>query len=205
MVFVTRLFDGHAEMENLYQSFDVAAKRIRRKEFFDCLKEKTLLKDEHYELLISDPEKSKADAIAMIVKERVPPILERVGRDGVEMELIKQGYAPRQNKDATKYALERIIALERRALTFRDVHPLALQASPIDGVARGVIVTRTIADTAKVVSGLLTHTLTYELEIDDQRQNWLLLDSITSSPVRVVTKDPMLTSAFWSEKWGSGH
>lgn len=202
VVFVTRLFDGHAGMEDLYASFDAAARKVRRKEFFDYLKQKELLTDANYELLISDPEKTKTDAIAMIVKERVPHILEEIGSDGVEMELIKQGYAPPHDEDASTFALKRIIALERRALTFRDVHPLALQASPMDGVARGVIVTRTIADTAKVVSGLLTHTLTYELEIDDQRQNWLLLDSITSSPVRVVTKDPVLTSAFWSEKWG---
>jgi hypothetical protein len=203
VVFVTRLFDGHPKMEDLYASFDAAAKKIRRKEFFDYLKERTLLTDENYEFLISDPEKSKADAIAIIVEDRVLPILQELGPDAVEMELIKQGYAP-PDREASEYALERIIALERRALTFRDVHPLALQASPMDGVARGVIVTRTIADTAKVVAGLLAHTLNYELEIDDQRQNWLLLDSITSSPVRVVTKDPMLTSAFWSEKWGSG-
>jgi hypothetical protein len=202
VVFVTRLFDADVEMAKLYASFDAAAKKIRRKEFFDCLVESGVLNDSQHESLTSDPEKSKADAIAMVVKERVPDILKKFGRDGVEMELIKQGYAPRPTKDACDYALERIIALERRALTFRDVHPLALQASPMDGVARGVIVTRTVSDTAKVVAGLLTHTLTYELEIDDQRQNWLLLDSVTSSPVRVVTKDPVLTSAFWSEKWG---
>jgi len=97
--------------------------------------------------------------------------------------------------------LEIMIKLERRALTFRDVHPLALQASPMDGVARGVIVTRTVDNTAKVVSGLIGHTLEYEIVEEDQ--NWLLVEAITSSPVRVVTKDPVLTSAFWSEKWGA--
>ena len=39
--------------------------------------------------------------------------------------------------------------------------------------------------------------------IDDQ-DNWLLVDKITGSPVRVVTKDPLLTTAFWTEDWSAG-
>ena len=91
-------------------------------------------------------------------------------------------------------------SLEARAVIFRDVHPLALQTSPLDGVARGVIVTRTVEDTAKIVSGVFLGTLKYDVVGDES--NWLLLETITDSPVRVVTKDPILTTAFWSEEWG---
>jgi hypothetical protein len=201
VVFVTRLFDRQPYIEGLYRIFDEAATRIHRDHFCSHLRENDLLRKDQFDSLIGDPEKSKADAIEMVLREQVPSILKKLGSDRIEMELIRQGYACPSEQDALEFALEIIIKLERRALTFRDVHPLALQASPMDGVARGVIVTRTVDNTARVVSGLIGHTLEYQIVEEDQ--NWLLVDAITSSPVRVVTKDPVLTSAFWSEKWGT--
>lgn len=199
VVFVTRLFDRHPEMASLYARFDEAARVNSRDDFIKALMEGGLLcKEEVVESLV-DPEKSKSDAIEKVVEKHVKEILERAGTDNVEMELIRQGYAPPE-QNLIEYTMEKIVQLEQRAITFRDVHPLALQASPLDGVARGVIVTRTVDDTAKVVRGLLTDTLKYEIVWDNV--NWLLLDSITRSPVRVVTTDPVLTSAFWSEQWG---
>jgi hypothetical protein len=62
-------------------------------------------------------------------------------------------------------------------------------------------VTRSVETTAEVVNAIFLGTLKYE--ILDDKMNWLLLDQITKSPVRVVTKDPILTTAFWSENWGS--
>ena len=202
VVFVTRLFDHQPPIERLYGIFDEAATRIHRDHFCGHLRDNDLLRRDQFDSLIGDPEKSKADAIETVLREQVPPVLKKLGGDRVEMELIRQGYACPSEQDALKFALEIVIKLERRALTFRDVHPLALQASPMDGVARGVIVTRTVENTARVVSGLIGHTLEYQ--IVEEEQNWLLVDAITSSPVRVVTKDPVLTSAFWSEKWGTG-
>lgn len=199
VVFVTRLFDRQTEMRSLYQCFDEAAKEIHRDDFIKYLNGKDRLSEKQVASLLHDPEKSKADAIEKAIRNYVPDLLKEFGSDHVEMELMRQGYAP-PDRDVSEFTLDIIIKLERRALTFRDVHPLALQASPKDGVARGVIVTRTVADTATVVSGLLSKTLTYEI-IDD-KENWLLVDSVTRSPIRVVTKDPVLTSAFWSEQWG---
>jgi hypothetical protein len=201
VVFVTRLFDRQGQIEHLYRVFDEAANKIHRDQFCSHLLENELLKKDQFDSLISDPEKSKADAIEMVLKEHIPAILKRLSIDRVEMELISQGYSCPSQREPLEYALEIMIKLERRALTFRDVHPLALQASPMDGVARGVIVTRTVDNTARVVSGLIGHTLEYQ--IVEEEQNWLLAEAITSSPVRVVTKDPVLTSAFWSEKWGA--
>ena len=67
----------------------------------------------------------------------------------------------------------------------------------MDGVARGVIVTRSVRTTARVLRGLLVGTLDYE--IVDQDPNWVLVDKFTRSPVRVVAKNPILTTAYWSE------
>ncbi|TAK07690.1 hypothetical protein EPO44_03700 [bacterium] len=147
------------------------------------------------------PEKTKGDVLAYLINKNVPGILSKVGEDKIAIELIRQGYDPpdQTSVDPMKFALERIQRLERRALIFRDIHPLSLQTAPMDGVARGVIVTRTITDTATVISGIFLGTLKYEI-IDDEF-NWLLVDKVTRSPVRVVTKDPILTTAFWSENW----
>jgi hypothetical protein len=200
VVFVARLFDKHPEMTKLTAAIDQAA-RCSRDEFAEALRDIGLLSAEETKLLLG-PEKSKADAIDAVVHKHAAAIMTGIGEDHVGMELIRQGYDPVSSAmSVIDFAVERILRLERRALTFRDVHPLALQTSPMDGVARGVIVTRTVEDTARVVSGLLRGTLKYE--IINAEANWLLVDSITRSPVRVVTKDPVLTSAFWSESWGT--
>lgn len=200
VVFVARLFDHNANFTNLYQAIDQAP-RILRDEFVNLLQANKLLTTDDAKSLLG-PEKGKPDAIEFVIRKHAPPLLEQAGADHVGMELIRQGYEPKGNSvELNDFAVERILRLERRALTFRDVHPLALQTSPMDGVARGVIVTRTVEDTARVVSGLLRGTLQYEIVQEDA--NWLLVETITRSPVRVVTKDPVLTSAFWSEQWGS--
>lgn len=199
VVFVARLFDRLPTIQVVYNAIDAAA-RIPRDEFIDALiADKLLSADEKQTLL--GPEKTKTDVIDAVIHKHTPPIIKALGEDQVGMELIRQGYHPHSSgQDVFSFAVERILKLERRALTFREVHPLALQTSPIDGVARGVIVTRTVEDTARVVSGILRGTLRYEI-VDDEA-NWLLVDAVTRSPVRVVTKDPVLTSAFWSERWG---
>jgi hypothetical protein len=201
VVFVARFFDHRTDIRELYQVIDKAAK-MSRDDFIEELVDSKLLAPDEAKT-VAGPEKSKGDVIEALVRKQMPSILRAAGDDQIAIELIRQGYNPDlAGSDLSSFAVERILKLERRALTFRDVHPLALQTSPMDGVARGVIVTRTVEDTAKVVSGLLRGTLKYEI-VDDEA-NWLLVDTITTSPVRVVTKDPVLTSAFWSEVWGPG-
>jgi hypothetical protein len=199
VVFVARLYEGEEGLEKMYGAIDQAARKSRD-DFVALLEQEKLIGAEEMQTLLG-PEKTKGDAIELVVRKHAPPILEAAGVDKICMELIRQGYDPgASSDDLVNFAVERILKLERRALTFRDVHPLALQTSPMDGVARGVIVTRSVEDTAKVVGGLLRGSLKYE--ILEEEANWLLLDRITRSPVRVVTKDPVLTSAFWSEDWG---
>lgn len=95
------------------------------------------------------------------------------------------------------FALCTMINLEKRALVFKEGHPLSLQTSPEDGIARGVIITRDIPTTAKVLKALLCRTLDYNIEYG--KYACLLRDAITTSPVRVITKDKNLTVAFWSK------
>lgn len=95
------------------------------------------------------------------------------------------------------FALCTMINLEKRALIFKEGHPLSLQTSPDDGVARGVIITRSVAKTAEVLKAMLCRTLGYNIEYG--KYACLLRDVITKSPVRVVTRDKNLTVAFWSK------
>jgi len=53
----------------------------------------------------------------------------------------------------------------------------------------------------EVIKSIFLGTLRFE--ILDDKLNWLLLDELTKSPIRAVAKDPILTTAFWSEHWAS--
>jgi hypothetical protein len=200
IVYVARLFEQLEDLRNLYKAID-EGKRTERDLFVESLVKQGFIEGERKDLLLG-PEKTKADAVKAVIEKHASKVLEKLGDEKVAVELIRQGYDPEgTGSTLIKYAVEKIQKLERRALTFRDVHPLSLQTSPIDGVARGIIVTRTIEDTAEVVSGIFLGTLEYYIEEDNS--NWLLVDRITGSPVRVVTKDHILTTAFWSENWGA--
>lgn len=85
---------------------------------------------------------------------------------------------------------------ESRATTFRDVHPLALQVIVKSGVLNGIIVVRSIDDCATIVYQLLTNTI--ETFVDEDDNNYLLLETKTRSVMRVVSKNKLLTNAFWT-------
>jgi len=199
VVYVARLFGENEFFKPIYQAIDASA-RLSRNDFIELISKNGLLAEGDTKPLYS-AEKTKGDVIKALIERRGSEAVGKIASREVAMELIRQGYDPPQ--ETTKLSattLDRVVRLERRALTFRDVHPLSIQASPIDGVARGVMVTRTIEDTAKTVANVLLGTVDYEIREDEE--NWLLLESLTKSPVRVVTKDPVLTTAFWSEQWG---
>lgn len=202
VVYVARLFDHDETISRTYRSID-AQLRSPRDKFIDALLGDRLL-DEQDVLGLRAPEKSKGDALEFVIRKSLNGYLK--GKDQAELglELVRQGYSPpKGEEDLVDFCMERIVKLERRALTFREIHPLSLQTSPFDGVARGVIVTRTVPDTARVLSGLLRYAMEYDIIEEDG--NWLLVDKVTHSPVRVVTKNTVLTAAFWSEPWGNNH
>ena len=200
IVYVARLFEDVSSLAKVYKAIDDGA-RVERDRFVEILVEQGLIGvDEKPNFL--GPEQTKAEVAKGVIEKHGQAALRELGEDKIAGELIRQGYDPEQaTGNLIQFSLKKIQMLERRALTFRDIHPLSLQTSPIDGVARGVIVTRSVETTADVVAAIFLGTLKYEIQ-DDER-NWLLLDDISKSPVRVVSKDPILTTAFWSENWGA--
>lgn len=85
---------------------------------------------------------------------------------------------------------------ERLAKNYKELHPLSLQVNIKNGVANGVIVVRKEAECSKVLYQLLTDNL--ETEIIEKEHNYLLVEKNTQSVIRVVTKDQLLTTAFWN-------
>jgi hypothetical protein len=200
IVYVARLFERLPALQNVYRAIDEGA-RIERDAFISNLVSQNLL-DTNEKSRLLGPEKTKADAVKALIETHGRAALASLEEHAIALELIRQGYDPEKSgNQLLELTLDKMQRLERRALTFRDVHPLSLQTSPIDGVARGVIVTRSVDATAEVVNAIFLGTLKYE--IVDDKLNWLLVDEITRSPIRVVAKDPILTTAFWSENWGA--
>ena len=200
IVYVARLLDYDEAISSIYASVD-AKVGCARDEFIDGVLADGML-DEKETPQLRAPERSKADALEFVIRKNMGEVLRAREKAELALELVRQGYSPPQDEETlVDFCINRIVNLEGRALTFGEVHPLSLQTSPFDGVARGVIVTRTVRDTAKVLSLLLRDAMEYEIAEEDE--NWLLLDKVTRSPVRVVTKNAVLTAAFWSEPWGA--
>jgi hypothetical protein len=86
---------------------------------------------------------------------------------------------------------------ESRAKLFRDTHPLALQVIVRSGVLNGILVTRSIGECATLLRGVLENNLKFDVEFDEQ--NYRLVERITRSTIRVVSRHRLLTFAFWSQ------
>ncbi len=197
IVYVSRLFSQSPEFKELYEIIDRATELDTPDELVNILVEKKFLNPEEAKQLLV-PGKSKGDAIEYVSREYSKKVLVKFDGLKIATELMYYGYDPEWEKGTpANNASNHISKLERRALTFKDVHPLSFQVSALDGVARGVIVTRSVDDTAHVLKGLLVGNLDYEISEDES--NAILLEQKTRSPMRVVTKDPTLTTSFWSE------
>jgi hypothetical protein len=201
VVYVTRLFSHIERLTALYELVDSAI-RAKKPAFLSELRSKGFITNPEM-IAMEAPERSTMDVVEFALDKTVRSTLAGGTRAEIEAELVQNGYEPPKGQTADQvisFAAGNVVKLERRALTFREIHPLALQASPVDGVARGVIVTRSVERTAEILRGLLVGGLTYK--IVDRDQCWDLVEWSTRSPVRVVAKDPVLTTAFWNE-WSS--
>jgi hypothetical protein len=197
IVYVARFGEKLESLKPLYQALD-SIEQKSQKDSANYLSGIGLISAEKVESLKTPP-KTKSDIIKEAVKVGGEKALKELGDDKIKVELLQLGYEIGPQQDIKDYALKFITNLERRALIFRENHPLSLQTSPMDGVARGVLVSRSVEDTASVIKGILLGNLHYKIVSD--AYNWLLREEITNSPVRVVTKDPFLTTAFWSADW----
>lgn len=86
---------------------------------------------------------------------------------------------------------------ERRARTFREIHPLALQVILSSGVLNGILVVRSAESCARVMNRIIRNTLETELIIDDD--NYRLVEKTTRSTLRVISRHRLLTNAFWTQ------
>lgn len=92
---------------------------------------------------------------------------------------------------------ELAVFFERRASLFRDTHPLALQVIVETGVLNGMMVVRSVDECASVMYRLLTNTI--EMQVTEDDHNYRLCEVMTQSALRVVSKYPLLTNAFWTQ------
>ncbi len=195
IVYVARLFGEETDLRKVYNLLDSAA-RSGKEAFLRALRDGGFLDEAEWSSLMA-PEKTTSDCVQYVAMKQAEVVLKRLESSKIEAELMGHGYNLPIGVDLAKFAAEHVKMLERRAQTFRETHPLSLQASPMDGVARGVIVTRSVSETAKILQGLLAGGLEYE--VVERDYCWTLVEKSTRSPVRVVTKDDILTTAFWSE------
>lgn len=86
------------------------------------------------------------------------------------------------------------VNFEKRARTFREVHPLALQVILSTGVLNGILVTRSVESCAFLLRGLIENALSLELRVD--AENYRLVETTTASTIRVISRNNLLTNAF---------
>jgi len=86
------------------------------------------------------------------------------------------------------------VRFERRAKTFREDHPLALQIILSSGVLNGILVVRSVRQCAEVLNALIRNRLSLELVTDDQ--NYKLVEAGTRSTMRVISRNRLLRNAF---------
>jgi hypothetical protein len=87
---------------------------------------------------------------------------------------------------------------DSRAETLQKRHPLSLQVQLQSGVANGVLVVRSEAECADLLSRLLTNQCRFRFESKREDGVTCLVEAISDSPFRVVTHNTTLTNAFWS-------
>ncbi|MBI5275985.1 MAG: helix-turn-helix domain-containing protein [Burkholderiales bacterium] len=86
------------------------------------------------------------------------------------------------------------ITFENRARMFREIHPLALQVILSSGVLNGILVVRTVDQCAKILSRLIRNDL--ELALSNEQMNYRLVEKLTGSTIRVISKHTLLRHAF---------
>jgi transcriptional regulator with XRE-family HTH domain len=97
-------------------------------------------------------------------------------------------------EDFVKLLVSVATNFEKRARVFREQHPLALQVILQTGVLNGMIVVRSVESCAHLLKGLLLNELDLELFVDEN--NYMLTERLTRSTIRVISRHPLINSAF---------
>lgn len=88
------------------------------------------------------------------------------------------------------------VNFERRAKLFREVHPLALQVILSSGVLNGILVARTVEQCSIVLRAAICNALDLEFKKDDD--NYRLVERVTGSTIRVISRHELLQNSFES-------
>lgn len=195
IVYVARLFSDNEEFLKLYSALDNNSS-MSLDDFLKQLIHKEYLKEEEIPMFTA-PGKTKGDCIETVAKRASESLLAKLEKNVINAELAHYGYRCENDDELPQFVSNLIARLEKRALTFKEVHPLSFQISAENGVARGVFVVRSVDHCAMILSGLLLGGLEYDLSED--KFNYILTEKITRTPIRVVVKEPTLTAAFWTE------
>ncbi len=86
------------------------------------------------------------------------------------------------------------ITFENRARLFRERHPLALQVILSSGVLNGILVVRSVAQCGDILAKLIENDLDLDLQKDEM--NYRLVERITKSTLRVISRHRLLSNAF---------
>ncbi len=91
---------------------------------------------------------------------------------------------------------------ENRAKMFTESHPLSMQVDLDTGVAHGVMVVRTAPTCARLLFAIFTNNLDLKVKDGEEKnsndKNWYLIEQISQSPIRIVSKDLLLSNCFWN-------
>jgi hypothetical protein len=86
------------------------------------------------------------------------------------------------------------INFEKRATTFREIHPLALQVIHSSRVLNGILVVRSIDSCAKLIKSLIENNL--EIKLQEDENNYTLIEQNTLSTIRVISKHKLIANSF---------
>jgi transcriptional regulator with XRE-family HTH domain len=93
------------------------------------------------------------------------------------------------------------INFEKRAKVFREVHPLALQVILSTGVLNGILVSRTEDQCARVLESVIRNK--FDLESVKDENNYRIIEKVTKSTIRVISRHNLLRNSFEAYYWGS--
>ncbi len=86
---------------------------------------------------------------------------------------------------------------DKRANTLKHYHPLGMQIDLDSGVANGVLVVRRVDICVKILKGILSNSLDFEIKHFDDGYTGLI-ETQSDSLYRIVTDNELLTNSFWN-------
>lgn len=102
--------------------------------------------------------------------------------------------APSFKAEIVKILVATTINFEKRAHMFREIHPLALQVILSSGVLNGIIVVRSVDECAEILNSLIRNKLNLEIKKDEF--NYRLIEKLTGSTIRVISRHQLLQNSF---------